>query len=196
MNKFDLVWERAKSFNVHQKRDEIKLFLEFLQERGKFDSFLEIGVNWGGTTSIFLEYFESGVGIDLNNCPFESRLHEINNCYVHITGNTQDKTIIELAGNFLYDMLFIDAGHTYDDVKKDFDNYRKFVKPGGIIAFHDISPDNEFIINQTVNVRKFWNEIKDWFEHYEFQTKTYPDSIPILNSLPSNWGGIGVIINE
>jgi len=35
------------------------------------------------------------------------------------------------------DALFIDGDHTYDAVKKDFDQWLPFVKKGGIIFFHD-----------------------------------------------------------
>ena len=38
------------------------------------------------------------------------------------------------------DMLFIDAGHQFDDVLLDFETYAPFVKPGGIVAMHDITP--------------------------------------------------------
>lgn len=36
-----------------------------------------------------------------------------------------------------YDFLFIDAGHTLDDVRADHLDYGPLVRPGGIIAFHD-----------------------------------------------------------
>jgi len=37
------------------------------------------------------------------------------------------------------DMLFIDADHSYEGVKLDFDSWYPFVRKGGIIAFHDYS---------------------------------------------------------
>lgn len=36
-----------------------------------------------------------------------------------------------------YDFLIIDAGHTFEDAKRDHENYGQLVRPGGIIAFHD-----------------------------------------------------------
>ena len=41
----------------------------------------------------------------------------------------------EAAGPF--DFLFIDAGHSYDDVAADHRDYEPLVRPGGLIAFHD-----------------------------------------------------------
>lgn len=36
-----------------------------------------------------------------------------------------------------YDFLFIDAGHTLQDVAADYYSYQPKVRPGGLIAFHD-----------------------------------------------------------
>lgn len=38
------------------------------------------------------------------------------------------------------DLLFIDAGHKYEEVSADYYAWSKFVKPGGVIAFHDYVP--------------------------------------------------------
>lgn len=43
------------------------------------------------------------------------------------------------ADNFdLYDGIFIDASHDYEQVKKDTENSLKFLKPNGIIVWHDV----------------------------------------------------------
>lgn len=36
-----------------------------------------------------------------------------------------------------YDLLFIDAGHSAEDARRDHANYGPMVRPGGIVAFHD-----------------------------------------------------------
>lgn len=41
------------------------------------------------------------------------------------------------------DLLFIDAGHTYEDVKRDIEAWVGHVKAGGIIIFHDYAKNNE-----------------------------------------------------
>ena len=52
--------------------------------------------------------------------------------------DTRSLEAIELAGmHSLYDLLFIDAGHTYAEVEHDHRAYGPMVRPGGIIAFHD-----------------------------------------------------------
>ena len=47
------------------------------------------------------------------------------------------------------DFLYIDGDHNYPAVKKDFEDWLKFVKPGGVIVLHDSrrepdAPDNAF----------------------------------------------------
>ena len=39
-----------------------------------------------------------------------------------------------------FDLLFIDANHEYEAVLRDFLTWSRFLKPEGIIAFHDVSP--------------------------------------------------------
>ena len=50
------------------------------------------------------------------------------------------------------DYLHIDAGHTYKDVKQDFDLYSKLLSPNGIISIHDTdeSFEKELIITDEI----------------------------------------------
>lgn len=50
------------------------------------------------------------------------------------------------------DLLFIDGSHLYEDVKLDFELFFPYVKPGGLVLFHDVQ--HEF-----PGVFKVWNEI-------------------------------------
>jgi predicted O-methyltransferase YrrM len=75
--------------------------------------------------------------------------------------------------NKTIDFLFIDGDHSYKAVKSDFENYSKFVRKGGIVAFHDI--------NLIKDVKRFWNEVKN-------KGKSYRELIKDSNSL-----GIGVL---
>ena len=52
---------------------------------------------------------------------------------------TSDAAIKALE-NIKIDMLYIDGVHTYDQVKKDIENYKSIVKPGGLICGHDYCP--------------------------------------------------------
>jgi len=61
----------------------------------------------------------------------------------------------EALGGRKLDLLFIDGDHTWAGVKSDFELYSGFVKPGGIIAFHDI---NSGLEEFGVAVSRFWRE--------------------------------------
>ena len=76
------------------------------------------------------------------------------------------------------DFLFIDGDHSYDGVKADFEMYAPMVRPGGLIAFHDINPDHRSLrgdrydhLEETGGVPKvegaisgdvprFWSDVK------------------------------------
>jgi predicted O-methyltransferase YrrM len=58
----------------------------------------------------------------------------------------------QLFGDEPIDFLFIDGDHSYEGVKRDFEMYGPLVRPGGIIAFHDIT--------YIAQVGQFWDELK------------------------------------
>jgi len=72
----------------------------------------------------------------------------------------QLKTI--LAGQ-LIDFLYIDGDHAYEGVKLDFQMYSLLVRPGGLVAFHDI-----VTTGNGHDVSRFWNEVKEKYAHEEF----------------------------
>lgn len=61
------------------------------------------------------------------------------------------------------DLLFIDGDHTYEGVKKDWEMYSPLVRPGGMIAFHDIAGSYD-----DTQVKRLWDGIKS-----EFATREY-----------------------
>jgi predicted O-methyltransferase YrrM len=76
-----------------------------------------------------------------------------------INGDSKSPATLELfekeLGGRRLDLLFIDGDHAFEGVRSDFERYSRFVKPGGIIAFHDIQPGLE---NLGVAVSRFWRE--------------------------------------
>ncbi len=80
------------------------------------------------------------------------------------------------------DVIFIDGDHSYNGVKKDFENFFPYVKEDGIIAFHDIV---KHLDEEKCQVSKFWNEIKNKFEHKE-----------IISDVNEKWAGIGFLVNK
>lgn len=129
--------------------------------------YLEIGVLGGGTIKFLNEHTHKChfSGIDL----FEGWElgDEIQN--THISGTFRLEDVQKALGdsvkllkgdsaqelrnlaklNHKYDMIFIDANHTYDATKSDFENSIHLLKDGGYIAFHncsvDMGPDNKYV---------------------------------------------------
>jgi SAM-dependent methyltransferase len=49
------------------------------------------------------------------------------------------------------DLVFIDAGHVYADVKRDIETYRPLVKPGGILCGHDYACPSHIGVTHAVD---------------------------------------------
>ena len=79
------------------------------------------------------------------------------------------------------DFLFIDGDHTYEGIRADFENYSTLVRPGGLIAFHDIVIH---VANPSCRVHEFWNEVK-----------SRPGAVELIDRDGFEiWGGIGVLV--
>jgi hypothetical protein len=68
---------------------------------------------------------------------------------------TTFRRIARILGGRSIEFLFIDGDHSRDRVRQDFDMYSALVAPGGLIAFHDISPNPA---EWTQGVARFWQE--------------------------------------
>lgn len=82
---------------------------------------------------------------------------------VIVDGLTHDDSSVEQVASALngkkVDYLFIDADHGYEASKKDFELYSQFVRPGGLVGFHDI-----FYPAHIDECGLFWRELvgKKW----------------------------------
>ncbi len=84
-----------------------------------------------------------------------------------------------MLGGELLDFLMIDGDHTYEGVKRDFESYAPLVRPGGVVALHDIVPNR---VETTSQVDRFWREVKDGRSVKE-----------LVADWDQSWAGIGVI---
>jgi cephalosporin hydroxylase len=136
---------------------------------------LEIGTARGGTLLIWSSLAsEKVISCDLvHREPQKSLLEALppngSNCQVKLlTGDShatsfKQRVASELGGQKV-DFLFIDGDHTVGGVAADYADYREFVRPGGIIAFHDIVEKQPFETNQ---VHQFWQQVKHDAPHEE-----------------------------
>ncbi|MAT51516.1 MAG: hypothetical protein CMK32_10075 [Porticoccaceae bacterium] len=100
-----------------------------------------------------------------------------------IIGDSSDDSVVDRAMKLgPYDLVFIDGDHTYDGVKRDYENYGPMATKA--IAFHDIIGNGmKFRDGSKVEVPILWKEISSSLKTVEFS---------------ETWGqmpmGIGVIL--
>jgi predicted O-methyltransferase YrrM len=137
---------------------------------------VEIGTARGGTLLIW-SYLASRkvITCDLNNMGLQRPLFSRfpppgSDCQVTLlSGNSHDaafkaRLAKELNGEKA-DFMFIDGDHTESGVEADFNDYKEFVRPGGLIAFHDIVEKQPLATNQVYHL---WKRIKVGADVQEF----------------------------
>lgn len=141
---------------------------------------VEVGSFAGGTLWAWMQFCPRVIGIDRPPKGYRTgpQLSDLG-CEV-LLGDSQDPGMVaqleQMLGGDDIDMLFIDGDHTFEGVKADYELYSPLVRPGGMVAFHDICghPTMPFI-----EVDRFWATLDG--EKEEFIAG------------PELWGGIGVL---
>lgn len=135
------------------RADEFSEAMQFLLDRKATLRFIEIGVFRGESFRLWAHYFD-GTKIGVDQClPFDGMDSFSDSHGVHgksAAPDTIEKVETILAGQ-LVDWLFIDGDHS--EPKLDYQNYKRFVKSGGYIGFHDINHTGHR------NIKNFWNKL-------------------------------------
>lgn len=158
-----------------QKRSEILSLATMVEELGPKIT-LEIGTERGGTLLIWAAIASvKAISCDLQEMEIQQELYtkfppNDSDCeVVLLAGDSHAEEFVERVASELdeqsVDFLFIDGDHTESGVEQDFEMYKQFVRPGGLVAFHDIAEKQPLETNQ---VQHFWKRVKDNYEHDEF----------------------------
>jgi predicted O-methyltransferase YrrM len=185
---------RATKRGAAQKLRELAPLLAVLADR-ELETVLEIGTAAGGTFAAWCEIASSDallVSIDLPGGPFSpnSATPELLQGHArqgqdprfiradsHLAETKQ--ALVELLNGRAVDFLFIDGDHSYEGVRCDFELYAPLVRPGGLIALHDVvrhPPPSR------CEVERFWNSVRRKHAHSEY-----------VDAGGGAWGGIGVV---
>ena len=137
---------------------------------------LEIGTARGGTLLIWSSLAsEKVITCDLQDMSMLAPLYcefppTDSTCKVTLlsgdshTADFKQRVAKELGGKKA-DFIFIDGDHTVGGVTADYNDYREFVRPGGIIAFHDIVESQPLATNQVYHL---WKKLKQEVVTEEF----------------------------
>jgi predicted O-methyltransferase YrrM len=135
---------------------ELQRMVEAVERRAP-SRVLEIGTWDGGTLWHWLQIADWVTVVDdamRREDDWFRWADEADKALTTVRGISWDEDVVWLAGTHApYDFLFIDADHSYDSVRKDWDNYSPMVAEGGLIALHDIFPRPGY------GVSRLWEEL-------------------------------------
>jgi cephalosporin hydroxylase len=193
----ELLVSKALALGAVQIPEEIAALVELLKKHQP-KNILEIGSEAGGTFYLWCRLAKIGglkISLDLPSGASGSGLFRERSALAArtslfkrwsanvqvITGDSHEqksrREVEELLDGAKLDFLFLDGDHSYEGVRADWEDYRGFVRPGGLVAFHDIN-DSEFHRRRGCYVARLWQELQG--RKREFNAR-------------QDWGGIGVI---
>ena len=149
--------------------------------------------SWGDIGVTFIVDAANGIGGEVDWLDKDSFLRKI--FHPRIINDTTEKAYYDffIKEDIKIDYLHIDAGHSYDNVKQDFELYSQILNPNGIISIHDtdLSYANNHIVTKDVTDQnnheefasgpaKFIEEISNEWQRFDFHNhgilKTKPSS--------------------
>lgn len=201
LNPLELADIAVHGFGAMQKVPELAALID-LVSNGEPKRIMEIGFGRGGTAWAWskISSVEQLILLNLPDGPWGGgkddevvkMIAENTTARVdYIAGNSQNAEALEAVEARLMtlargtdgvlDFLMIDGDHSRAGVMADYDLYKNFVRPGGLIAFHDIA---EHPPETQCEVKLFWDKLKETLA---------PESYCEFISEPTTWGGIGCI---
>lgn len=194
-----MVQDSAQGFGISQVACEVCALVERLRRDAPVIAG-EIGTRDGGNSFLFMHAIPSlrhylGMDLQVRN---RAKLRYLVREGLHadfMDADSHDSLTVAKVERWLsgrrFDFLFIDGDHRYEGVRRDFLDYRRFVRPHGLIVFHDISHGNVLAEEDrgvqpwAGGVPRFWNEIRGQYDHAEFVEDRHQHGF-----------GIGVIVNR
>jgi cephalosporin hydroxylase len=148
----------GKGLLLWQYPNQLSKFLIFLSNHASINSFLEIGVRYGGNMLLIKNYLETvhekkiiTLGIDPRENKKLRKLSSKFN-FEYLKCRSTSDFFKSILSKRKFDLVFIDGDHSYEICKHDFNLVKDISK---YIVFHDIVND------VCPGVIKVWNEVKN-----------------------------------
>jgi predicted O-methyltransferase YrrM len=169
---FEEAYAFAREVGITQQEDEIRWLFDIVRaERPRY--VLEIGLDEGGTLFLWTRtaaFDAQLVSVDTRpagplrmRAPFplarRAFAHGRQRVDLVMAADSHDQETLarveKLFAGKRIDFLFIDGDHSREGVWQDFSAYSPLVRPGGLVAFHDVSQTPG---PSTEGVAAFWRE--------------------------------------
>lgn len=157
----------------YQDESELEDLVGVFRELRPRRFIMEIGSMWGGTLRRWIEHADPGstiLAVDTlvpqsdprygrqregHDITWRQWAHQRGHLLYVLDRNSRDGDCITIVKRLmpLLDFLFIDGGHDYATCWEDWINYGPLVRPGGVVAFHDLG-------TEWPDVRKVWDQAR------------------------------------
>lgn len=182
--------KKTGGMKLQQVPEEYAELLLVLKNYGS-ESYLALGVGNGGSFAMECFFMKETLkkAFEVDNLAYGSLIgqNEIevlsfienvrpfvsDKCNLRFYKETTDEYFSHVVEDLKFDVIFIDADHSYEGVKKDYDNSLRHINDGGLIIFHDINSD------ACPGIKRIWADVKKNNKHWEF--------------IHSNTCGIGIV---
>lgn len=163
---------------IFQSSFEFNPLLEYYKTLNA-KNIIEIGSLFGGTLWNWLQYLQPNGKVTIvdmlvgsNDSRYSKQLDCHNKLWPEWAREVptdlivlEDSSMSSKTINYVHqrhtepvDFIFIDGDHKYESVKSDFEKYVDLVRPGGLVAFHDVDiPMNHSAYG---GVKDFWDELE------------------------------------
>jgi cephalosporin hydroxylase len=183
-NSAELYRVSQETFGVLQQEPEITQVLDYIAAANP-SIIGEIGLKHSGNSFLFTQKCPQvklfvGLDLKLENVDKLKYVAPTGMQFQFFEGSSYAPETVRKVQRFLngrkFDFLFIDGDHSFHGVKEDFLEYLPMVRPGGLVGFHDIVPDDVARYGTKPEdsecyggeVYAFWAKLKPHFEHREF----------------------------
>lgn len=142
----------------------------------KAESYLELGVHKMETFNVISKLVPHSVAVDID----DTYAKGVKNFYKMTTDQWFDQN------KETFDIIFIDADHEFNAVKKDFENCLKIINHRGVIFLHDTDPAEPIFasVNYCHNSFLMNAHLKSHYPHLNFVTlPTANSGLTIVNNL-------------